>query len=144
MRHHVDAPGFLPRRVGRLRTAGGAGHAGVGDEHVDCASGVARLRDQLLHAVLAARVELDGERRRTDLLGDGARFRAVAIGDDDRACALGGEASRERAADPAAAAGHDDVPSGKLHRGVLYGRDGRRGGSGLRGDSRGAGRAALG
>ncbi len=148
VRHHVDAPRFLPRGVGRLRAAAFAGHAGVRDEDVDRAVRVDRLRDQLVDAVLATRVELD--RESADLLGDGLRFREVAIGDDHGARALRVETARERAADPAAAARHDDVPSGKPHGGVLYGRDGRRGGSGLRADSRGAsarraavGRAAL-
>ena len=119
MRHHVHAPRFVPGLlVGLDRPAEAAGHAGVGDEDVDPPACLDGLRDQRPHAALAAGVELDGEA--VDLGGDRRRPVDVAVGDDDGARALLGQAPRERAADAAAPARHDHVPSGKLHRGVLY------------------------
>ena len=76
MRHHVDAPRFVPRLVGRLRAAAAAADAGVGDEDVDRPVGLAGGRDQLAHAVLAARVELDRERRPSSAASSLARRRA--------------------------------------------------------------------
>ena len=113
MRHHVDAPRFVPGLLGGLRAAHRTGHAGVRDEDVDRAVSLARLRDQRTHAVLIAGVELD--RERPDLGGDRTRSLDVAVGDDERPRSLGREAPDQRPPDAAGAARDDDMPVFELH-----------------------------
>ncbi len=101
MGHHVDPPGLIPGRLVGLGPTHRAGDAGIGEEDVDRAAGLARLGDQGAHAALAARVELDGES--AHLLGDRPRPLDVAIGGHERPRPLLREAPHERSPDPPAA-----------------------------------------
>ena len=107
---HADLPRLLPLCLGAVLAAGFR-HAGVGEEQVN-RSAVAFWACATNARISPSRETSRGDRQPPDLVGHGLGRIAVYVGDDHRAGALGGEASRQRASDAATGPGHHHVSLG--------------------------------